>query len=112
MAEHFALSKNDLPEDIHPTNYKTIMKHQQKDKNLIKTAKSKPKEFVIKHFHGADKKYSLICRKHKIVIPKQLEKRVVEWYHHTLCHPGETRTELTIGQHYYWKNLRKTVHEV
>ena len=36
MAEHFALSKNDLPEDIHPTNYKTIMKHQQKDKNLTK----------------------------------------------------------------------------
>ena len=47
-----------------------------------------------------------------VVIPKQLEKLVVEWYHNALCHPGETRTELSISQHFYWKNLRKTVHEI
>jgi len=29
-----------------------------------------------------------------------------------LCHPGETRTEQTIRQHFYWKNLRETVHKV
>ena len=108
LAEHFALEEEDI---LHPTSYKTIMRYQQLDKPLIKLAKT-DKNYSIKQFHGADKKYSLICRKHKIVIPKQLEKRVVEWYHHTLCHPGETRTELTISQHYYWKNLRKTVHEV
>ena len=27
-------------------------------------------------------------------------------------HPGETRTELTIGQHYTWKGMRKTVQSV
>ena len=108
LAEHFALEEEDI---LHPTNYKTIMRYQQQDKNLIKIAKQN-NDYSIKHFHGADKKYSLICRKHRIVIPKQLEKRVVEWYHHTLCHPGETRTELTIAQHFYWTNLRKTVHEV
>ena len=60
----------------------------------------------------ADKKYSLICRKHKIVIPKLLEKQVVEWYHNALCHPGETCTELSIAQHFHWKNLSKPIHEV
>jgi len=108
LAEHFALEEEDI---LHPTSYKTIIRYQQQDKNLIKIAKQN-NDYSIKHFHGADKKYSLICRKHRIVIPKQLEKRVVEWYHHTLCHPGETRTELTIAQHFYWTNLRKTVHEV
>ena len=39
------------------------------------------------------------------MIPKLLEKQVVEWYHNTLCHPGETRTELSIAQHIYWKNF-------
>ena len=29
-----------------------------------------------------------------------------------LCHPGETRTELTIGQHFYWKGLQKSVHDI
>ena len=31
LAEHFALTKEDAPEMAHPTNYKTIMKFQQKD---------------------------------------------------------------------------------
>ena len=29
-----------------------------------------------------------------------------------LCHPGETRTEHTFRQHFYWKGLRTTVHDV
>ena len=45
------------------------MHYQQLDKPLIKIAKL-DNNYSIKHFHGADKKYSLICRKHKIVIPK------------------------------------------
>ena len=112
MAEHFALSDRDLPKEIHPTNYKTIMSHQQKDKKLIKIIKTKPKGYSLKHFSGAGKKYSLVCYNDRIVVPETLQKQLVEWYHHTLCHPGETRTELTISQHFYWKNLRKTVHSV
>ena len=77
----------------------------------IETAKLN-KDYSIKHFDGADKKYSLIDRKHKIVIPKLLEKQVVEWYHNALCHLGENCTELYIAQYFCWKNLRKTVHEV
>jgi transposase InsO family protein len=111
LAEHFALSKTDVPEEAHPTNLKTIMRYQQNDKELIETAK-KNKNFSIKQFHGAGKQYSLICFNNKIVVPKQLQKRIVQWYHTTLCHPGETRTELTISQNFYWKNLRKTVHDV
>ena len=37
---------------------------------------------------------------------------MVQWYHEMLCHPGSTRTEATIAQHFYWKNLRKTVRNV
>ena len=104
--EHYGLDDEDIS---HPTNYKTIMRYQQKDQELIKIAQSN-KDYSVQHFHGADKKYSLICRNRKIVIPKQLEKQVVEWYHNALCHPGETRTELSISQHFYWNNLRKRVY--
>ena len=110
-AEMFALKDKDVPEEAHPTNYKTIMRYQQQDKSLIKLAKSN-KNFKLKQFHGAGKKYSLICFNDRIVVPEPLQKRIVEWYHTTLCHPGETRTELTVSQHFYWKNLRKTVHDV
>ena len=37
------------------------------------------------------------------MIPKQIQNTLVEWYHNVLCHPGETRTKLTIGQHFHWK---------
>ena len=46
------------------------------------------------------------------MISKQLEKQDVEWYHNVSYHPGEIRTELSISQHLYWKNLRKTAHEI
>ena len=58
LAEHFALTKEDAPDMAHPTNYKTIMEFQQKDKNLLETAK-KNKKFKVKQFHGAGKTYSL-----------------------------------------------------
>ena len=64
------------------------------------------------NFHGTNKKYSKICRNCKIVIPKQLEKQDVEWYHNASFCPGEICTELSISQHCYWKNLCKTVHRV
>ena len=35
--------------------------------------------------------------------------RTVDWYHKMLCHPGETRTEHTIRQHFDWRGLRTTV---
>ena len=103
LADHFSLEKEDVP---HPVNYKTITRYQQKDKPLIETAKLK-NDYSIKHFSWADKKYSLIYKKHKIVIPKLLEKQVVEWYCYALCHPGEIRTELSIAQYFYCNNLHK-----
>ena len=100
MVEHFALDRNDLLDNLHSVNYKTIMKFQQKDKTLIETANIKAKSYYIKHFHGADKKYSLISRKGKTVIPDPLQVRLAEWYLNTLCHPGETRMELSISPHF------------
>ena len=78
------------------------MQYQQNNKPLIETAKLN-KDYLIKYFHAADKKYYYICRQHQILIPKLLEKQVVEWYHNALFHPEETLTELPIAQHFYWK---------
>ena len=57
-----------------------------KDKELIKITQTNT-DCSMQNFHGVDKKYSLICRFYKIVIPKQFEKQVVERYYNVLCHP-------------------------
>ena len=74
LSENFTLNKDVL----HPTSLKTIMRFQQKDKSLIEIVKENRKVYSIKQFHGASKTYSLICRHREIVIPKQIQKKLVE----------------------------------
>jgi hypothetical protein len=70
---------------------------------------SQSKIMKINSFHGAGKVHKLICQDDKIVVPTKLQKPVVQWYHTQLCHPGTTRTEETIRQHFTWKGLRPIV---
>ena len=98
------MTLDDLPEDALPVTYKTIFKHQQQDKKLLKEA-TVGNDYVIKSFHGAGKIKKLTTKQNKIVIPSTLQKRLVEWYHNQLCHPGKNRTEKTIGQHFTWKGM-------
>ena len=105
-AESFGLDKDDLPGDAFPVTYQLINREQQLDKTLLATVEKDKKNFNLKEFHGGGRSTRLLCYKDRIVIPKRLQKRVVEWYHYTLCHPGINRTEETISQHFYWKNMR------
>ena len=41
-----------------------------------------------------------------------LHKKTVDWYHKMIFHQGETHTEHTFRQHFYWKGLCTIVHEV
>ena len=82
-----------------------LEKAQKRDKSLLLAATRDSNDLTFRTFHGGGKAYDLICFKNKIVVPKPLQKRIVEWYHNTLLHPGETRTEQTIKQHFCWKNL-------
>ena len=108
MTEHFGLEENDLPEDAFPLSDKNLMIHQQADKALLTKARDH-KGFTLNMFCGGGKVRSSIVKDGKMVVPKTLQKRCVQWYHKFLCHPGKTRTELTIFQHFTWKNLRGDV---
>jgi hypothetical protein len=112
LADHFGLEDDDLPPDAYPLQYKTIAHYQWKQNDLISKVRKNHEGFQIKSFCGGGKKRDLICYNEKIVIPTALQRHVVEWYHETLCHPGETRTEQTLRQHLWWPNLRNDVHEV
>ena len=108
LGEHFGLEEDDLPKDAFPLSYKTLMQHQQSDKKLQQLALTNP-HYSLTQFHGGGKTRTLITKDNKIVVPATLQKRCVNWYHLSLCHPGVTRTEQTIRQHFTWKNLRQDV---
>jgi hypothetical protein len=65
-------------------------------------------KYSLKIFRGGETRYEtryeLIVRDDKIIIPTNLQRRVVEWYHEYVCHSGETCTEQTIWQLYVGKS--------
>lgn len=111
IAECFGYDDDDLPSDAFPIRYCDIAKAQSKDKRL-QTKLLTLDSYSEYTFRGGDKSHQLICRHGKIAVPTKLQSRLVNWYHEMLCHPGETRTEQTIRQHFDWKGLRTTVHTI
>jgi hypothetical protein len=45
----------------------------------------------------------------KIFMPREVQSRVIAWYHEYLAHPGEKQTEETICQWFHWIGLRQDV---
>jgi len=111
-AEHelFAFDVEDLP-TVYPLSYAEISEEQRKDDELqeryLRLGTHQKKTFVT-----SNKSFELITKRDKIVLPKTLQRKAVEWYHETLLHPGESQTELTIAQHFHWHDMRKTVVDV
>jgi hypothetical protein len=111
-AQLFHMEEDLLP-NAFPLKLKTITKYQQQDKELLEQVqKDNKNNYSLNIFCGGGKERKVICRNDKIVIPKMLQEQIVQWYHTTLCHPSETRTEQTIRQNFTWTNLRNTVHQV
>ena len=93
----FESEENDY--SYHPLSYAHLRIAQQADKTLMKILQLPKTLYHLQDFHGGGKSQSLVCYKTKIVVPKKLQRHIIEWYHTVLCHPGINRTEETIGQH-------------
>ena len=104
LMECFAKDKES--DDFHPLNYQHLKIAQDKDKAILKILNMEKTKYKLQKFHGGGRITSLICYNGKIVIPNLLQRHVIMWYHTTLCHPGNNRTEETIGQHLWWPQMR------
>jgi len=92
--------------EFHPLNYQHLHIAQQADKTMMKILKMDDTQYKLQEFHGGGKTTKLVCYHGKIVVPANLQKHIIMWYHTTLCHPGINRTEETIGQHLWWPKMR------
>ena len=112
MADLYAGEEIEFPSNTFPLSRAYIAQEQRADAALQKLYHSS-EHYSRKTFPFGDDSHDLIVfQGTKIVIPAKLQKRAVEWYHTQLLHPGETRTELTIAQHYHWKGMRATIKDV
>ena len=97
--------------DTFPLTLSAIAKAQAHDTTLLQLVQPQS-AYTFTTFRGGGISKDIVTYHGKIVIPKSLQVPTVQWYHIYLCHPGETRTEQTIRQHFWWSHLCTTVHTV
>ena len=97
-----------------PIDLQLIKEHQDTKKcedHMLGT----DKRFHVKNFSKAGisntngTNLDLLCFSDRIVVPKVLQPKILEWYHYLLVHPGRDRTLKSISQHFYWKVMGKDV---
>jgi hypothetical protein len=104
MAVSYASEQDKINEKF-PMSPLLIAKEQKKDNKLMKSLEQGTKVYRTKKLEGKE----LITYNDKIVVPEILRDRIISWYHHYLCHPGQLRMEATLRQNYYWEKMRATV---
>ena len=108
IEELYAANEEEFPKDF-PLSYAEIGKRQLDDPELQDFVENKQNEYTYTTFNFGDSSFDLITKHDKIVLPTSLQRRAVQWYHETLLHPGLSRTELTMAQHYTWKGMHSTI---
>jgi len=87
-----------------PMDPKVLYKSQRKDKNLMHKMKTSANGFGTTILEGQ----VLVTKEDKIVVPSlELQERIIAWHHQCLCHPGQTRLEANIRQHFIWSEIRR-----
>ena len=90
---------------VFPVNLRTIQEQQVSDRSLRRRLKTNPKDYSKLKVEQTQ----VIVYKNRIYIPNGLCSKVLDWYHHYLCHPGKTRMYKTIASTMYWERTwRKT----
>ena len=107
-------SLGDEEEEIYPLTITEIADAQHADKVLRKFFKRGGEESTSSSEHQyrvsiLEDTRIITDGAYRMVIPSSLQERAVQWYHHWLQHPGQTRLEETLRHSMTWPNLRGVV---
>ena len=96
-------------------DYASIAAAQRQDARIVKLLKANPKQYTSYIFKEGTP--FLICRqvdklRFKICLPDSMLENVVDFYHTTLAHIGQTRLLETIQQHFENPRLKEVIHKL
>jgi hypothetical protein len=96
---NFVFANTQEEENIYPLTIGKIAEAQSEDADRTRLVKAdKYKKQLVEDIE-------VYCKDGKLVIPKHLHRRAVEWYQHYLQHPGSSRMQRTVRA--YVKNCKK-----
>jgi len=94
-------------------HFSTIHQHQQNDKSIQHLPTKSPSQF--KFLSIKDTKLLHYRRNEseqwKIFIPTSLIPITIEYYHHILHHPGSTRLQTAISNHFFFRSMRNIINQ-
>ena len=90
---------------IFPVKLSEVQELQEQDRSLRKQLRNNPKDFTKKEIEQV----KIITYKNRIYLPIKLRTRVLDWYHHYLCHPRKTRMYKTPTSTIYWEGMEKDI---
>ena len=53
----------------------------------------------------------MVIYKNRIYTPKDLRTRIMKWYHHYLCHPGDSRVHKNLASILYQENMEDEIRQ-
>jgi len=110
--DYLAAQNNELPADIYPLQMSLLSHEQDKDSSIQNALQDCNTNYIRKEVRGGSKRHKVVFCNDKIVVPRSLRKRLIDWYHTTLMHPGINRTEQTIKMHFIWPRLHEDVKQL
>ena len=94
----------EIPEVMFPITFTIIYRYTCKYPCIMENFKCA--KYKRSYFSGGGNNINnLITCKHKICIPRKIQRYVVNWYHPYIFHPGMYLTESLIFQHFYWTGI-------
>jgi len=108
MSTESVFANHSEEDDIYPLTVREIadaQKAEVKLKSLLLKDAVLPKGVTLQKVEDI----LCLCDNNRMIIPKPLQKRATQWYHHYLQLPGHTRLEETINATMYWKGMRTTI---
>ena len=112
IQDYLDIRQDELPADVYPLRMSLLSSEQRKDTTIQAKLRERNSGYIIKEVRGGIKSYDVVYCNDKIVVPRTLRKRLINWYHTTLMHPGINRTERTIGMHSTWPKLHDDVEKI
>ena len=88
-----------VDENIFPVHLEEIQHTQTNDRDLSQKIKTIPSCFQ----KTAVEQVEIITYKDRIYICKDLRIRIMKWYHHYLCYPGDSRMHKILVSILYWE---------
>ena len=108
-SELYCYNTDTLDKADYPLDYSQISQAQLSDNHLLQMKRKENSPYESHMFMFAGQQIPILCYKGKMVIPSTLQKRIIDWYHSYLGHPGINRTEESISQHLWWPKMRDQI---